>query len=241
MYFGSDRLFRSANKGGTMTLVSQGPIQSGVAVSAIGISPQNDNVRLVGLANGQVFATTTGANPLTNVTGPIPAQYIARAVIDPNNVNTAYVTFATYCASNPTCAQVWKTTNLNGAPVTWTKANNGIPDVPVSAFVVDPRNSMNLYAGSDIGVFASTDGGLNWAPYGGACRARPSSSSLHRATGTLRAVTHGRGMWEVRVGAATPVFSNLSSPIIVSGSTPTALGGTIKAARSRRRVACRSL
>ena len=66
------------------------------SISAIGISPQNDNVRIVGLTNGQVFATTTGANPLTDVTGPIPAAYVARAVIDPNNANTAYVTLDGY-------------------------------------------------------------------------------------------------------------------------------------------------
>ena len=50
LYFGTDRLYRSINRGTTMTLVSQGPFQAGVAVSAIGVSPQNDNVRIVGCA-----------------------------------------------------------------------------------------------------------------------------------------------------------------------------------------------
>ena len=40
LYFGTDRLYRSINRGSTMTLVSQGPFQAGAAVSAIGISPQ---------------------------------------------------------------------------------------------------------------------------------------------------------------------------------------------------------
>ena len=63
-------------------------------VTTIGISPQDDNVRIVGLRNGQVFATTTGSSVMTNVTGvnfppPNPADLarnsIGRAVIDPNN------------------------------------------------------------------------------------------------------------------------------------------------------------
>jgi subtilisin-like proprotein convertase family protein len=239
VYFGSDRLFRSSDKGVTMNLVSQGPIQSGVAVSAIGISPQDDNVRLVGMRFGSVFATTTGSTTLIDVTGPWPTsagatsqprRFVSRAVIDPNNANTAYVTFATYCAGVVNCAQVWKTTNLDGAPATWTMASSGIPDIPVSAFVVDPRNSNNLFAGTDIGVFNSTDGGATWNPYGtGFPRVAVFELALHAPTGTLRAVTHGRGLWEIRAGLATPTFSNLSSPIILPGESPTAIGGTIKA------------
>src|SRR5262249_11544150 len=64
LYFGSDRLYRSINLGTNMTVVSQGPFQTGVPVSAIGISPQNDSVRIAGLRNGNIFATTTGAIPL---------------------------------------------------------------------------------------------------------------------------------------------------------------------------------
>src|SRR4030095_11270088 len=62
LYFGTDRLYRSTNKGDTMSAVSQAFVAS-TPVSAIGISPSNDNVRIVGLNNGSVFATTTGANP----------------------------------------------------------------------------------------------------------------------------------------------------------------------------------
>jgi hypothetical protein len=46
LYFGSDVLYRSANSGATVAKISQEPI--GGAISAIGISPQNDAVRLSG-------------------------------------------------------------------------------------------------------------------------------------------------------------------------------------------------
>jgi hypothetical protein len=132
--------------------------QLGVAISAIGISPQDDNVRIVGLQNGQVFATTTGSTTLTEITGTWNRKYVARAVIDPNNKNTAYVTLDGYGLS----AHIWKTTNVSGAPPLWTAVGTApspanIPDIPVNAFVVDPGNSSILYAGTDIGVFASTD------------------------------------------------------------------------------------
>jgi len=198
-YFGTDRLYRSVNRGSTMTLVSQGPFQSGQAVSAIGVSPQNDNVRIVGLRNGGVFATATGATPLANVrSATMPAKYVSRAVIDPNDVNTAYVVFSGYGIQGST---IWKTTNLNANPPTWTAMSSGLPDVPFNAFVVDPGDSQKLYAGSDIGVYWSTDGGASWNPYGtGLPRVAVFDMAIQNPNRVLRIATHGRGMWEIPLG-----------------------------------------
>src|SRR5262249_54796534 len=109
LYFASDTLFRSSDRGVTMVPVSQSPLQSvaarPVAVSGTGISRQDDNVRIVGMRFGKVFATTTGTSPLVDVTGPWstsanatsqPRRFVSRVVIDPNDKNTAYVVFATY-------------------------------------------------------------------------------------------------------------------------------------------------
>lgn len=209
-YFGTDRLYRSVNQGTTMTLVSQGPFQAGVAVSSIGISPQNDNVRIVGLRNGGIFATTTGANPLVNVrSAAMPAKYVSRAVIDPNNSNTAYVTFSGFGIAGQ---QIWKTTNLNANPPTWSIAAAGLPDVPVNGFVVDPVNSNNLYAGSDIGVFVSTNGGQSWNPFGtGLPRVAVFDMAVQAPNRLLRIATHGRGLWEIPA-AKTLASVTLSVP-----------------------------
>lgn len=196
LYFGTDRLYRSTNKGDLMTAVSQGPIEAGQTVTAIGISPQNDNVRIVGLANGHVYRTTTGANPLNNVTGAIPGNYAARAVIDPTNVDTAYVTLAGFGLAAG--QHVWKTTNLSNALPNWTAAGTGIPDVPVNAFVVDPAIPSNLYAGTDIGVYRSTNGGTSWTPFSTALpRVAVFDMAIQATNRVLRIATHGRGIWEI--------------------------------------------
>jgi hypothetical protein len=222
VYFGTDRLYRSANQGVTMAVVSQAPLVANAPISAIGISPLTDNVRIVGLGNdattampnGHVFATTTGASTLTDVTGPWTAKYIARAVIDPNSPSTAYITLDGYGAAT---GHVWKTTNLAAATPTWTSMSSGIPDVPVNGFVVDPLNSNNLYAGTDIGVYNSIDGGNTWNPYGTGLPRVAVFDLKVTAKRTIRIATHGRGMWEIAavsagIATTTALSSNPSNP-----------------------------
>ena len=129
-------------------------------------------------------------------------------MIDPNNKDVAYVAFSFYA---PAGQGVWKITNLGAAagssPVSpvWTAAGNGIPSIPINAFAVDPANSNNLFAGTDIGVYYSTDGGLNWAPFGtGLPRVTVFDMKIQDANRSLRVATHGRGMWEISLGATPP-------------------------------------
>ncbi len=204
LYFGTTRLYRSTNTGTSMSTVSQSPLNSTNRVSAIGISPQSDSVRIVGLENGKVYSTSTASSTLTDVTGTIPAFYVARAVIDPNNRKTAYVTLSGFGLAAG--QHVWKTTNLNLATPTWSAAGNGIPDVPVNAFTIDPTNSAHLFAGTDIGVYASTDGGSTWNPLGtGLPRVAVFDMAIQPISRVLRIATHGRGMWEIAIDAALPI------------------------------------
>lgn len=228
LYFGTDHLYRSPDQGVTMVPVSQAPFacctQSGlnVPVSSIGISPQDDSVRVVGLVNGKVFATTTGANPMPEVTGPWGNHFIARAVIDPTNSNTAYVTLDGYGFAN----HIWKTTNLNAAAPTWTAASGSLPDVPVNAFVIDPVFPNTLYAGTDIGVFNSVDGGASWVPYGtGLPRVAVFDMAMSKVTRKIRVATHGRGIWEiaaVNLPGSVGLLASNTSPATGASVTLTA-------------------
>lgn len=199
LYFGTDRLYRSIDKGAIMTLASQAPF--GGRISSIGIAPQNDNIRIIGLTNGQVFATNNGSTTLNNITGPIPAnKYVSRTVIDPNNPDIAYVTLSGFGVVNG--QHVWKTSNLSSAAPTWTASGFGIPDVPVSAFVIDPNDTNALYAGTDIGVYRSTDAGQTWLPFSnGLPRVAVFDMEIHKVHRFLRIATHGRGMFEINLRA----------------------------------------
>lgn len=230
IYYGSDRLYRSADSGLNHTVVSQAPIVSGVPISAIGISPQNDNIRLVGLNNGGIYGTSTGATSLQDLdpSNNVPNVPIARAVIDPSNPSVAYVSLSAYGVPS-----VWKTTNLNtladnGSATTWTNASgtggNVLPQVAVSAFVVDPMLPNNIYAGTDIGVYVSTDGGTNWSPLGtGLPRVAVFDMAItNAAPRQVRIATHGRGLYQ------TPALvAPTAAEVSVSGRTLTSNGRVI--------------
>jgi Domain of unknown function (DUF4214) len=232
LYFGTDKLYRSNDKGDTMTIVSQDPLSGGTPVSAIGIAPGNDNVRLVGMNSGKVFATITGSSTLTDISPTLPdnpnrdsttTKYVSRAVIDPNDPNTAYLTLSYY---TPAGQGVFRTTNLNltgTGTVTWSAAGNGIPSIPINAFAIDPAKSSRLFAGTDIGVYISEDAGANWSPYGsGLPRVAVFDLAIQPTSRTLRIATHGRGMWEIPIATATAAPAKISGRILTNDGAPLA-------------------
>jgi len=240
VYLGSDRLYRSTDRGSNHTVVSQAPISGSSPVSSIGISRQDDNYRVVGMQNGQVWATSTGSPTLINITGAFPLnpssstnRFVGAAVVDPNNTNVAYVTFSFFA---PSGQGVWKITNLGAAagaaPVApiWTAAGAGIPSVPINSLAIDPANSNHIYAGTDIGVYSSTDGGASWNPYGtGLPRSAVFGVAIQSPNRILRVATHGRGMWETSLPAAVPAnTTQFSSSAASVSETPIAPATTTK-------------
>jgi hypothetical protein len=61
-----------------------------------------------------------------------------------------------------------------------------------------------LFAGTDIGVYNSVDGGLSWNPYGtGLPRVPVFDMAIQNPSRILRIATFGRGMWETSIACAS--------------------------------------
>jgi photosystem II stability/assembly factor-like uncharacterized protein len=100
---------------------------------------------------------------------------------------------------------------INGG-VTWTDISGNLPNIPVNDLVVDPDLPNTLYAATDVGVFSTADGGTTWSTLvSGLPNVAVLSLKLHRASRTLRAATHGRGMYDVQIpllpGPQLPPFA----------------------------------
>ncbi len=211
LYFGSDRLYRTATSGTLNTVVSQAPLVAGVPISSVGISLLDDNYRIVGNNNGALWYTVAGSSTLTSLDpvgagSVIPDFYVARLVFDPTNKNTVYIALGNYAGGTAASqSHVWKVTNLNATPVIASINGSGaatLPDVPVNGFAADANDPTSpgvtiLYAGTDIGVYQSRDGGATWNPFGqGLPRVAVFDMAIQKVKRVLRIATHGRGMWE---------------------------------------------
>ncbi|HRA55785.1 MAG TPA: hypothetical protein PLQ83_19155, partial [Thermoflexales bacterium] len=175
-------------------------------ISAIAVAPSNSDVIWVGHQAGGLFKTANGtaANPAwTPVTSPtLPARYVTRIVFDPNSPQVVYVTYGGFSANN-----VWKTTD---GGVTWNPLPGSglasLPEVPVRAFAVHPNQPSIVYAGTEVGIFASEDGGVTWGtPADGPVNV--SIDQLVWQGQRLYAATHGRGIWSVQ-----PSISGIPTP-----------------------------
>jgi len=205
VYFGTDKLYRSIDQGDNMVVVSQvlrpptPPATANIPISAIGISPQNDNVRVLGTNDGHVFLTLVGAPALVDVTDAnMPGKYIGRVVVDPNNQSTAYVVFNGNAIQGK---HVWKGNLSVPATAMWTAIDgNSLPDISVNALAVDPLNSQHIYIGTDRGVYfydasAATP---SWQLYGtGLPDVAVFDLAIQSEFRILRCATHGRGFYEI--------------------------------------------
>lgn len=231
VYWGADALYRSINQAATFVLASQQPIVSGQAVVSMAIAPSDDSFRVLGLTNGTVWFTNTGASPLVNITptGMTGTRTVGKVVFDPNNKNVAFVGYGGQFGLSgiPTINHIWKTTNFNTVTPTWTAVGNGLPDTSVNTLAVDPGNSMIVFAGTDVGVYRSTDGGINWLPYNtGMPKIAIFDFAIQHANRLLRAATHGRGIWEIALDPAVTISGQITGPnstgvtVQLSGSAP---------------------
>jgi hypothetical protein len=171
----------------------------GSEITAIAVMPGNSDRIWVGHRNGDVYRTENGtaASPTwqkVDERGPaanrLPNRYVTRITLDPRDPTIAFVTFGGYTSGN-----VWRTVD---AAASWRDVGAGLPQAPIRSVVVHPANSKFVYLGTEVGVFASEDGGTTWSP----TNEGPTNCSVDELfwMGTiLVAATHGRGMFAIQL------------------------------------------
>lgn len=198
------------------------PIGAGAAfcplcISAVAVSPITSSLILVGHNNGSIYRTLNGTDttPTWTLINSPGGRMVTRLAIDSTrSVNWIYATFGGFASDN-----VYRTTN-NGATwldITGANATTGLPNVPVLSLVIHPADPNILYVGTEVGVFASTDAGVNWeVPQDGP--ANVSVQELFWLGGDLIAATHGRGLY--RASGGVYVDCNWNGPFVGTFDQP---------------------
>lgn len=205
MWIGGTSMWRSVNQAASWTRGS--PTITSGSITAMAISSADSNYVLAGAASGRTSYTSTGLTSTSSTGWTNGFSFtngggrVSWLEWQPGSTSVAYATSSTFgatAAATGLPAHVLKTTN-GGA--SWTAidgiAPNKIPDIPVWTIAVHPGDNNRLYVGTDLGVFTTVDGGLNWYKEVTGFANVPVFALSFDSSGRLYAFTHGRGAWRV--------------------------------------------
>ncbi len=219
VYFGGNVLFKSPDFGKTWEQISPdlttndpekqkdagGPVaienttaEYHTTIITIGESPVQKGQIWVGTDDGNLQVTTDGGKNWTNlaknVTGLPANSPVSHVEPSRTNANTAYVAFERHMFADFK-PYIFKTTDGGKS---WTQISGNLPaNAYVQIVREDPKNTNLLYAGTELGLFASYDGGAKWLPLN--LKNLPNVSVhdivVHPRENDLILATHGRSIW----------------------------------------------
>ena len=211
VYHGMQYLFRSPDMGSTWERISPdltyndpekyGDIQY-QTIFSISESPLKYGLIYAGTDDGRIHITKNGGKNWNEITsGLMKNKWISRVVASENKMSRVYLTqngkrdddFAPY---------VWKSEDYGN---TWDNITANIPVGPVNVIREDPSDEKILYAGTDTGVYTSTDRGKSWSVLGDLPTVYVQDLVIQPGNNILVIATHGRGIWALDI---TPVNSS---------------------------------
>ena len=211
VYHGMQYLFRSSDMGSTWERISPdltyndpekyGDIQY-QTIFSISESPLKYGLIYAGTDDGRIHITKNGGKNWNEITsGLMKNKWISRVVASENKMSRVYLTqngkrdddFAPY---------VWKSEDYGN---TWDNITANIPLGPVNVIREDPSDEKILYAGTDTGVYTSTDRGKSWSVLGDLPTVYVQDLVIQPGNNILVIATHGRGIWALDI---TPVNSS---------------------------------
>ncbi len=215
LYLGTSRLYKSTNRGDNWSLKNSCLIPAAGGcyyISAVSVAPYDGNLVFAGGTGGGISISTDAGDEWNSVPDSLlPTGYCS--AVRSFRPGVIYATYATYGLE-----KVWRSTDMG---IHWMSISGDLPDTPVNDVIeLDGR----IIVGSDVGVFISDDEGLHWQRLGTGLPSVSVQRFVYNArTATLRAITHGRGMydlqWSQPPGAAPVFISQPDSALYDEGQT----------------------
>jgi photosystem II stability/assembly factor-like uncharacterized protein len=191
LYAGGTSIYKSAVGGGSWQSVGSVGAKT-LSIDASSTSTDTVYAGVIPVSSGQpasIFRTTNGSI-FTNVSGSqLPSRYPIDIHVNPNNSGIVYVVLGGFGTGH-----VYRSAN---AGLNWINISGNLPDVPHQCVTVDPLYPQNVYVGNDLGVYVTTNGGLNWYEFRtGMPYALVFDLTIVYPNRHIRATTHGNGIYE---------------------------------------------
>lgn len=208
LYTGTDvNLYKSINGGFSWTAITNKPYISSIAIDKI-------NSNLVYICNDPAagvsyiyLSTDAGA---TWVYIGEPGDKIMDMESDPQTTGTVYAVRGSYTPGK----QVYKS---NNSGTTWINITGDLPAIPVNTITIDPFNSNHIYVGTDLGVYLTTNGGINWNPFNDNLPlVIVQDMHYFKGDSTIRIGTYGRGVWKSQSALAVSINEIAENDVFVN-------------------------
>lgn len=208
LYTGTDvNFYKTTNGGATWSAIAYKPY-----VSTITIDKTNSN--LIYICNDPALAVSyiyrsTDAGVTWSLCSSL-GNKVTDMEADPNVTGKVYAVRGSYATGK----QIYKSYTSGS---TWISMNGDFPAIPVNTITVDPFNSNHVYVGTDLGVYLTTNGGINWNPFNDNLPLVV-VQDMHYFAGdsTIRIGTHGRGVWKTKSALAVSVNDLTQNEVSVS-------------------------
>lgn len=155
-------------------------------------SPHTPEVIYAGADDGLLHVTRDGGANWTNITPPnLEEGMVNQIEVSPHEPGTVYMAYNRY-KFNDFTPHIFKSTDYGQ---TWTRMVNGIADdAHVRVVREDPVKKDLLYAGTELGLYISFDGGLKWNKFQRNLPVVPITDLMVHHNDLLVA-TQGRAFW----------------------------------------------
>ncbi|HEY0029128.1 MAG TPA: T9SS type A sorting domain-containing protein, partial [Bacteroidia bacterium] len=188
--------YKTIDGGASWTAISNKPY-----ISSIAIDKLNSNLVFIctdpAISVSYIYRSVNAGATWTYISAP--ANKIIDLETDPNATGTVYAVRGSYTPGK----QVYKSINSG---TTWINITGDLPAIPVNTITIDAFNSNHLYVGTDLGVYLTTNGGINWNAFNDNLPlVVVQDMHYYKGDSTIRIGTHGRGVWKTKSAAAGSV------------------------------------
>lgn len=179
IYFGDNMVMKSTDRGDTWQPISPDLTANDPArqrgtgnvtyatITTLDESSIVPGLIWVGTDDGNVQVTKDDGKTWTNVRDKIPGHpgyWVSRVEASHADPAVAYVT-VTGLRHDDFRPFIWKTSDFGQ---TWTSLASNLPKESINVVREDPRNAALLFVGTDLGIYASLNGGQSWTQMTGA-------------------------------------------------------------------------